>query len=174
MKEYNFEEGIDVNISDLKSERIPQKQYTIVHKKISILCHDIFIEIEGGILLVVRRRYPAKGILWPVGGRIKRGVRIKDSLKDKVREECDLELSDIKELGCARTFFKTDPLGHGKGTDTLNIVYFARGKGKLKLDNFHKNPVIVKPQNYKKGFRKELHPYVRDFMDIAIKLLKKS
>ncbi|MEK6818308.1 MAG: NUDIX hydrolase [Nanoarchaeota archaeon] len=134
-----------------------------------ILCHDVFVQYQGGILLVNRLKFPAKGILWPLGGRIKRGMSMEDSLREKVLEESGLELEGLIELGQARAYFRTDPFGHGKGTDTINFVYFGVGKGELKLDKFHEEPMIITPKEYNK-YRGELHPYVMDFMDEAIKL----
>ena len=87
-----------------------------------------------------------------------------------MKKECNLELEKIIELGYARTFCETEPFGHGKGTDTINFMYFAQGKGKLKLDNLHSSPTIIKPEQYTQKFRKKLHPYVKDFMDLVIPL----
>lgn len=171
MKEYNIENG-EVNLDQLKTPFIPKEEYKEIHKKIIRACHDIFIEYKGGILLVVRDNFPAKNILAPIGGGIERGMKIEDSLRKKVKEECNLKLKEITELGYARTFFKTDPFGHSKGTDTLNIIFFGKGEGELKLDNLHKNPIIITSKKYTKEFRANLHPYIRDFMDIAIKLIK--
>ena len=121
--------------------------------------------------MVLRKGFPVKDILWGIGGGIERGMLIEDSLRKKVKEECNLELEDIKEIGCARTLFETDPFEHGKGTDTINFIYFARGKGELKLNDLHANPTIITPEQYTEEFKKGLHPYVRDFMDLAIPLI---
>ena len=81
-------------------------------------------------------------------------------------------MEDLKYVGVCRTFFKTDPFGHGNGTDTFNVMYFGRGKGKLKLNDLHEKPIIVKPSDYTEAFRKSLHPYIRDFIDMAMQLLR--
>jgi ADP-ribose pyrophosphatase YjhB (NUDIX family) len=171
MKEYYVENGRLTNINKLKTPRIPRSQYKDIHKRIVRPCHDIIIEYKGGALLVIRKDYPVKNILWPIGGGIERGMSIKDSLRKRVKEECNLDLENITELGCARTFFKTDPFGHGKGTDTINFMYFGRGKGRLKLDKSHTSPNIILPKQYTQEFKKTLHPYVRDFMDLVIPLI---
>lgn len=173
MKYYNLEDGCKIDISQLKSSRIAKKDYKMPHSKMIIACHDVMIEYNNGLLLVQRDNYPAKGILWPIGGKIERGMNTEDSLQQKVKEECNLELEKIIEIGYARTFFKTDPFGHGKGTDTINFVYFGKGKGELKLDHLHSCPTIVSPKEYTAEFKKKLHPYVQDFMDLALPLIKK-
>ncbi len=171
MKEYSFENNHEIDINNLKGHFIPREEYGYIHENTIRSCHDVFIEYEGGILFVKRKDFPVKGIPWVLGGGIQRGIYVINSLKNKVREECNLQLEDIKELGSARTFFETDPFGHSKGTDTINFVYFARGRGRLELNKDHYDPFIVSPEKYTEEFRQSLHPYVRDFMDIAIKLI---
>lgn len=172
MKEYEIENGRKVNLNKLRVKIASPHIWGEIHRDDVKACHDVFIELKGGILLVTRKRFPARGVLWPVGGGINRGMKIEDSLKKKTKEECGLILTDIKYIGHARTFFNTDPFGHDGGTDSINFVYFARGRGKLKLNKDHEKPLIVKQREYKK-IKKKLHPYVRDFMDIVIRLVKK-
>ena len=173
MKEYAVEEGRKVNLRKLAAPPLSKEVYAQAHRSLPIACHDVFIEYQGGILLIVRDNVPAKNIWWMIGGRVSRGVPMLGSLKQKVKQECGLEINDIVELGTARTLFATDPFGHGKGTDTVNWVYFAQGRGKIKLDTLHKKPMIVKPADYTAAFRKSLHPYVRDFMDEAMGMVEK-
>jgi len=83
MKEYYVENGRLINIGKLKITRIPKSRYRDIHKKIIRPCHDIIIEYKGGALLVVRKDYPVKDTLWPIGGGIERGVSIEDSLRKR-------------------------------------------------------------------------------------------
>jgi hypothetical protein len=170
MQETTTESG-KIDVKKLQVPLMPLSDYRKSHENLVIACHDVFMEYDGGILLVVRDNVPAKGFLWPIGGRIEKGVPILESLKKKVKAESNLSISNIKELGSARTLFATDPFGHGKGTDTLNIAFFAKASGKVKLDGLHKDPTIVKPKDYAK-LRDSLHPYVREFMDKSIALIK--
>jgi len=155
----------------LKAPKMPLNDYILSHRHLVVACHDVFIAYQGGILLVLRDNKPAKGILWPIGGRIERGVGIEKSLKIKVKEECGLTISKIKELGCGRTLFVEDPFKHNHGTDTLNIVFFAEGHGKLKLNKLHKDPVIIIKKKYTPKFSKSLAPYVRNFLEKALKMV---
>ena len=66
------------------------------HKNLIIVCHDVFIKYNNGILLVERNNLPAKNVLWPIGGRVLRGVHTEKSLKQKVKEECNLEINSIE------------------------------------------------------------------------------
>ncbi|MFC1722855.1 hypothetical protein ACFL0V_01835 [Nanoarchaeota archaeon] len=173
MNEHHFEEGSEFDISMMKSSFMETSAYAKAHEGLCIPCHDVMIEYEGGLLLVKRLTYPVKDVLWPIGGRILRGMSILDSLKQKVKDECGLDIGDVKELGVARTFFKTDPFGHGKGTDTINIMFFAKGSGELKLNDKHYKPIILKPVDYTDGFRVGLHPYVVEMLDLAMPLVEK-
>jgi hypothetical protein len=169
MKEYLSEYNRKVKLDNLKAPKMSLEEYKLAHKNLVISCHDVLIEYRGGILLVIRNMLPAINTPWPIGGRIERGIPTEESLKMKVKEECNLELYDIKFLGCARQFFETDPFGHGKGTDSMALMYFGKGIGELKLNSLHKNPRIITTKDYTAEFRKKLHPYVRDFMDLVMK-----
>ncbi len=172
MKEYAVEDGKKVDLQKLVALPLPKEVYARAHQSLPIACHDVFIEYQGGILLVRRNNLPAKDKWWMIGGRVQRGIPVLESLKRKVEEECGLERDHIVELGTGRTLFNADPFGHGKGTDTINWVYFAKGNGDIKLDKLHKKPRIVKVADYTDAFRKSLHPYVRDFMDKAMGIVQ--
>jgi len=171
MKEYFFEDGREINPKPLEIGFIPAEEYKNIHAKTVRACHDIFIEYGGGILLVRRKSLPAKNVFWPIGGGLLRGIPIEESLRRKVREECGLEIENLKELGSGRTTFATDPFGHGRGTDTFNVAYFGRGAGELKLNDLHEEPLIITPAKYTPEFRQSLDPYVRDFLDLATPLI---
>ena len=166
MNEYNVEHG-SFDITPLQSGFMKKEDFVVAHEGLVIPCHDVFIEMNGGILLINRLNVPAKNIIWPLGGRIQRGVPVEESLRERIRGEAQIELSDIEQLGIARTFWKTDPFGHGKGTDTLNMVFYAKGIGTLQLDDLHDSPMFVTKEKYEE-MRDELHPYVQEFMDLAI------
>lgn len=165
MKEYWVEHG-PVAPQPLQADLLPLEVYRQTHAGTVIACHDIFIHYQGGILLVRRKTYPAVDILWPIGGRVARGLSAEQSIRQKVKQECNLELSEVRVIGHARTFFATDPFGHGKGTDSLNIVLEAQGHGDLRLDNHHERPEIIRPEDYTPEFQAQVHPYVRDFMPL--------
>jgi len=173
IKEYILEDGKKVNLSKLEYHGRGEPRYAEARSLLVRATNDIFIEYKGGILLVERDNLPCKRCLWAIGGGIERGVPIEKSLKRKVKEECNLELENIRFLGISRQFWQTNSFGNGKGIDDLSLVYFGRGSGNLKLDNLHKNPKIVTLSEYPL-LRSTLHPWVRDFMDKAIYFVGKS
>ncbi len=169
MKEFVLDyQGRPIKRANLASPGMGEKNYICAHSNLPIVCHDIVIKYEGKILLIKRKSHPARGLFFPVGGRIKRGIQIETSLKNKVKEECNLEIEKIVELGVCRTLFNTDPFGHGKGTDTINIMFFGIGKGKINLDRLHSGYTLLSVSDYKK-LKPKLHPYIRHIIDLSIK-----
>jgi len=158
--------------SRMEAPFIEKDLYGDIHENTSILCHDVFIKCSHngveGYLLVKRLREPAKDIHWPIGGRALRGVSTEESLRRRALDECALTLTDITYIGVARTFFASDPFGHGKGTDTLNLVYVAKSKGELKLNNLHADPLIVNKENYEL-LKDKLHQYNTTYLETILR-----
>lgn len=172
MKSYAIEHGI-VDLAPLKADLMPLEAYREAHQSLVIACHDImvFLEEKKAWLLIRRNNKPATDILWPLGGRILRGMSTIDSAIHKVKEESQLEITEIQEVGYARTYFQTDPFGHGKGTDTLNVLLVAKAKGEIRLDALHETPTFIRKADYTPEFIESLHPYVKDFFEIAWSLV---
>jgi len=164
LKEYAIEEGKKVDLSKLKFSKKGTKEYSDGRKVMVRACHDIFIKYDKGILLVQRDSFPAKGKFWSIGGGVEKGELIEDSLRKKVKEECNLEIKNLKLIGTARAMWQTDPNKHGKGVDDMIFVYSGNGEGKLKLNELHKNPLIVTKKEYPK-LRKNLHPFIKSSLD---------
>ncbi len=172
MNEYLFENGAVVDATKLTAEFMSKEDYAKAHAHLPIVCHDVAIFYHGSVLLVRRDNLPAKGEWFVIGGRVERGVMIEDSLRRKVKAECGLEIVDVELLGVARTLFATDPFGHGKGTDTISLMYCARGRGVLKLDNFHSQPRLLKEEEFTEEVKKELPPYIIEILEKAFAAMK--
>lgn len=170
-QEYAFGEGKQVDLGAGRVGFIDTADYSKAHQILPIITHDVMINYNGGILLLVRDNSPAKNLLWPVGGRLQRFVPMEKSLRECAKRECNLKVGDLEVLGLARQFFRTDPFRHGKGTDTPSILFYGRGTGEIKLDRSHNGIKIITPEEYTESFKASLHPYVRDFLDIAMEKL---
>ena len=100
LRDYSVEcDGSPVNLGRLRSGHMPEDVYSAAHRGLVICCHDIYLstpdeEGEIGLLLVKRLQEPAKGAMWPIGGRVLRGMSTQDSLRHKVKEECGLDAED--------------------------------------------------------------------------------
>jgi ADP-ribose pyrophosphatase YjhB (NUDIX family) len=171
LREYIGRTSQKIDLKRLEKE-LDTDIYCKANEGLVNVCHDIYVQQENGILLVNRLGFPAKNETWPLGGRIRKGITFQESLRKKVYEESNLDLYDIQQLGLpARVFLQKDSFGHGKGSDAVAFVYFGRVSGSLKLNELHNNQIIVSPSEYPK-LRERLHPYVRDYMDLAILLVK--
>ncbi len=170
IKEYYNDMPMEGTLGNITSSQIPREDYVKTHEGMILLCHDAFIGYDKGILLVTRKREPAKDYIWSLGGRVSRGVPLEQSLKDKIKLESGLVLKELTFLGEERTIFDNDPFGHGRGTDTFNLAYFARAEGDLVLDGDHRNPRIVKKSDYEE-LATALHPYVRRFLKSSLELI---
>lgn len=173
MKEYIIENNQEVDLTKLEADFLSGEVYEKAHAGLVQFCHDILVEYNGGLLLVKRSKLPARDILWSLGGRVKRGVKTADSAILKVKEECNLDVQEIVFVDFARTFFQTAPFDHGNGTDTVNALYFATATGELKLDELHTEPILIKKSDYTEAFKANLHPYMLDFMDKVVPMIKK-
>jgi len=172
-------DGTPVDLSKLTSGYVPNPIYREMDMSQVKTCHDVYIKVENsklepGLLLVRRREEPAEGLLWPVGGKILRGVKTEESLRIKAKQEVGLDLEKIIELGFARFFSNKDPLGHERGTDAFGHNYYAIGIGKIKLNKLHEDPTIITPEMYNDKFRDNLHPYMNEFMDKAMEILTRA
>jgi ADP-ribose pyrophosphatase YjhB (NUDIX family) len=150
---------------------LPLEEYNKAHRSLVIACHDVFIAYQEGILLAYRENVPAKSQLFPVGGRLLKNLPAEESLKLKARQECGLEISDIHFLGVGRTVFPDDPFGHGQGTDTINLVYFAQGAGNIRLDSQHSRFLLVTREMFTPEFQRSLPDYVSFFLAKAMRMI---
>ena len=166
-KEYSMEDNKSVDLDKLKADLMSEVDYTKAHSNLPIMCADILIKFQGGFLLIKRKNYPARNEIWSIGGRLLRGFSTTDSIKKIAKRECGLDIDNINLIGLTRQFYQTDPFGHGKGTDTPAFMVVADGKGEIKLDDAHNSPIIVTKESYISEFRKSLHPYIKDFLEVA-------
>lgn len=170
-----YEKGELVRLKNLRTGRTSETEYMKNHEHSVIACHDIFIKSNKGIVLVKRKRHPVKEVWWPIGGRFERGFLPEESLISKVKAECNLDIEkfSLELIGIANTPFNTDPFGHGRGTHTLNLVYYGEGFGRLNLDKLHESPKIISSEEYQVLKSQEnLEDYVTKYMDKLIKMKK--
>lgn len=102
---------------------LPQDEYDRIVDRMVIACVDLIPVYKGTFLLSLRKNEPAKGLWYPIGGRIYKGERLQEAAARKLKEEIGVELSPSKFRFCAAD----ETIFHGKGTDqnrhSVNIVY---------------------------------------------------
>ena len=77
--------------------RCPSCGFVYFHNCAS--CVAAIITVKQGIVLTVRNRAPKKGLLDLPGGFCNYGESLEDALVREVREELNLELSDLSYFG---------------------------------------------------------------------------
>lgn len=80
--------------------RITSDLYNEILKCMPISCVDLLIVNNAGdILLVKRQNEPAKDLWWFPGGRVYYKETRRDAAIRKLKEECNLAATEIRELG---------------------------------------------------------------------------
>jgi ADP-ribose pyrophosphatase YjhB (NUDIX family) len=74
--------------------------------------------MENKILLLKRLNYPAKGEWWFPGGRVLKNEKISDSIIRKVKEETNLNVEIISQIGVYETIFEKK--------HTVNIYFLLK------------------------------------------------
>lgn len=165
------------DLARMKSGFIPEEVYKQVHQSVPIICHDALVDYNQNILLVNRLEKPAQGVLSPIGGRALRGVPLIESMLKKIKNETNLDVKpeDLTMLGMTRQFWTDfDPFNHGHGTDTFTFIFYAKGRGELRLNSTLSQPTLLSPEDYTSKFRESLHPYTQDSIDLAIPFLRRE
>jgi 8-oxo-dGTP diphosphatase len=83
---------------------------------------DIIIELAGGGIVLVQRKFPPPGWAIP-GGFVDYGERLSDAAVREAREETSLEVSLVALLGCY-----SDPRRDAR-RHTISTVFIARADG---------------------------------------------
>ncbi len=163
----------DLGLDKLKPLILDANSHVLSGSPLVIACHDAFIEYNGGILLVKGNAPTYKGCFGPVSSEIKKGLHIETSLRKTIKDDVNLEVEHINSLGVSRMFFEEEPFGSGNISDTIRFAYFGKGSGDLRLNNkSYSTYTIIQPKNYNDSLRLSLHPYVKDLMEFAIRLVK--
>lgn len=94
-----------------------------------------FLKNKDGKYLLVRRsseRYPEVGARWDiVGGRIIPGTPLIDNLKREIKEEVNLELTEMPKLVAAQDILRIP------GRHVVRLTYVGTIDGQPKLDDDH-------------------------------------
>ncbi len=142
-------------------KNIPDKLYREIHKTMPIPCVDFVLLQDGKVLLGQRTNEPAKGLWWFPGGRVQKGETLEEAVERKARQELGIEVKAVKKLGVDETIFDKGPFGWP--THTINVVFLAKPKGRMKLvlDDQHSEFRWLSPK--KSG----LVRYVRKYIALA-------
>ena len=118
------------------SEHIPLELYKQIHASLPIPCVDaVILNTNKEVLLCHRLNKPAQGTWWFPGGRVLKGETMEDAILRKVKQETNLDVDIVKQLGTDQTMFPDGPFD-GE-THTINTVFIVTPKngGDLAVDN---------------------------------------
>lgn len=116
--------------------KIPSDLYSQILGCIPIPCVDLLVIDNSGYILLIKRQYePARGQWWFPGGRVFYKEKRRDAAIRKLKEECDLESTDIRELGTFDVILEnhmTNLAVHG-----ITTLFYMRvdSKNPIKLDH---------------------------------------
>lgn len=110
---------------------IEDSLYNQIVNCIPIVCVDGFIiDNERKILLMKRNNYPAKGEWWVPGGRVLKDELLKDSIRRKIKDETDLDVISLEQVGITETIFENK--------HTINICFKIQTSSyNIKLNDEH-------------------------------------
>jgi colanic acid biosynthesis protein WcaH len=129
---------------------IPDKLYGKIQKILPIVCVDLIIKTERGVLFGIRDQEPAKGERWIIGGRVLYGESLEDAVKRKAVTEAGLKVQIIRQVGAYSMIFRK-----GEKRHSISIVYLVKKRGgKLRLNDEYSGHVFLKHLD------KKLHPYL--------------
>ena len=170
-----YAEREPVNLGQLK---IPMTK----HNETGIRpCHDIYVGSgESGILTIKRLRKPSYGERWPIGGAVYRGYPLRESIEKTLEREIGIKTDGCPAimLGNARILSNFDREESGIGMDSTISVFYVEAESGLKIediitDNDHAEPLFTTSEELRDDFLDSLHPYVRDFLPIAVEIYEK-
>jgi ADP-ribose pyrophosphatase YjhB (NUDIX family) len=119
---------------------IHENEYKEIIKKIPILCVDIILRYRNQVLLVKRVSHPAKGVYWPIGGRVHLGESAEAAARRKILEEIGVDLKGpLIPIGYYEDNFTASSFEENTEYSTFSLVFVAdlnrEGKLKIKLDS---------------------------------------
>ncbi len=103
--------------------------------KTPLIAVDCIIEYENKFV-IINRKNPPKNYAFP-GGFVEIGEKLLDAVKREIKEETNLEISNIKQLD-----IYDDPK-RDRRDHIITVVYYAEGKGKLKAGDDAKETLLL-------------------------------
>jgi len=134
--------------------------YNQILRCMPIPCVDLVVtDKAGNILLVKRDSEPAKGQWWFPGGRVHYKEKRVDAAVRKLKEECNLEAIEIRELGTFDVILEnkmTNSVVHG-----ITTLFFMKVEGRdvIRLDHQSVDADWRPPEEW---FKENLDPFVKE------------
>jgi colanic acid biosynthesis protein WcaH len=122
------------------SALIPEDLYHQILRCLPIACVDVAVVANGGVLLVRRKDFPARGSWWVPGGRVHKGEKMRDTARRKALEEVGLACHIGPIIHTAETIFPDGPGGipvHSINSCFLLYPVDDVSRARVRLDDHH-------------------------------------
>jgi len=141
---------------------VPDELYAEFVANFPMICVDLVVEHDGGVILARRDIEPAKGRwFWP-GGRLFKGEPLKQSVHRVAEQELGIDVEIVDQLGVQAHFWETSDAVGGPSRHTVNVVYRVmpvQDDLSLQLDDQHTEyRILTNPEP-------PLHEYVHLYID---------
>lgn len=112
---------------------IEEKLYETIRQSFPIPCVDIVVvDNDEKILMLKRSNDPAKGEWWFPGGRVHFNETRPDAVNRKLKEECGLVATDIREVATKDLILRNSD---GTLSHAITTVYVVHAAGEIILDD---------------------------------------
>lgn len=136
---------------------IESSVYEIIKKSMPIPCVDlIVIDKDGNILMLLRNNDPAKDQWWFPGGRVLFNERRIDAVHRKLKEECGLEATRIREIGTKDLILTNSD---GTLSHAITTVFAVFADGEVILDD---QSQIYEQKNAAEWLQSDLHAFLKN------------
>ncbi|QLG48910.1 NUDIX domain-containing protein [Natrinema halophilum] len=147
---------------EIHDEYVPDNTFCTFLETMPQVCVEVVVSTDQGILLVKRAIEPAKGEwFWP-GSRLYKGESLREAGHRVAREELQLEIDIIEQLGVHEHFWDTSDATGAPSRHTVNIVFLVRPQypnKEIDLDDQHSDARFVTEAT------DSYHDYVREYFD---------
>lgn len=116
--------------------RIEKNKYSEICQLMPILCVDLIIENEHGLMLQIKRiNEPLAGEWWTIGGRVMKMETPREAARRLAREEVGLRIKELELAGTYAEYFPKS-VACADGIHTISIVYKCKAASdKVSLDS---------------------------------------
>lgn len=136
--------------------------YSRILHEIPIACVDIVIKNNRQVLLVKRKKTPAKNQWWFPGGRIYKGESIIDASLRKAASETGLICKFVEIMGVEETYFpRTDDMNFDIHTINIVVQLKIEKYSNVRLDNDHSEYM------WARRISPEFHPSIQNSLNKA-------
>ncbi len=136
--------------------------YKKILEAMPIVCVDVAIVSNSGVLLVRRRDAPARDQFWLPGGRVNKGEMLREAAARKARDETGIVCRVGPLIYTDETIFEDGPGGIAvHSVNTCFKLFTRRTSVPIVLDEHHQEWI------WATEIDKNLHPYVQACLGAA-------